>query len=406
MPDSCVVLAFSGGLDTSFCVVALQEQGYEVHTVYAHSGVGQSGDREAVERRARELGAASHVTVEIGEAIWQSIVIPLVWSGELYQGQYPLLVSDRYAIVEACVARAREVGAQKIAHGSTAMGNDQVRFDHAIRALGKFEIVAPVRDLQGIAGGVREFEADFLRQRGFDVPARVRRYTINENLLGVTISGSEIDSFEIPASDARAWCVEREAWPGKRWRSVLQLEHGVVVGRDGRKVSGPELLAQLNAELSQYGVGRGIYCGDTIVGLKGRIVFEAPGLTALLVAHRALEEAVLTRAQNRFKPLVARQWVEMIYEGLRYDPLTRDLERFLESSQDRVSGEVELESTGGTVRAVRVSSPNLLLESGARYAQSADWSAANAEGFVRLHGLSTISWMEKSRDVGRDTDAS
>ncbi len=146
-----------------------------------------------------------------------------------------------------------------------------------------------------------------------------------------------------------------------------------------------------------YGVGRGLYTGDTTIGLKGRIIFEAPGLTALLAAHRALEEAVLSKAQNRFKPEVARKWVELVYEGFFHDPLKADLEAFLASSQRCVNGEVTLETQGGTVGAVSVRSPHILNAKGATYAQSADWGVAEAEGFIRLYGMSSTLWAEVNR---------
>ena len=157
------------------------------------------------------------------------------------------------------------------------------------------------------------------------------------------------------------------------------------------------LLARLNKAFAAYGVGRGIYTGDTTIGLKGRIIYEAPGLAALLAAHRALEEAVLTKAQNRYKPQVAKQWVELVYEGFFHDPLKADLEAFLDSSQRCVNGEVLLESHGGTVAAVAVRSPHLLHAKGATYAQSADWGVAEAEGFIKLYGMSSTLWAEVNR---------
>jgi argininosuccinate synthase len=153
----------------------------------------------------------------------------------------------------------------------------------------------------------------------------------------------------------------------------------------------------LNGAFAQYGVGRGLYTGDTTIGLKGRIIFEAPGLIALLAAHRALEEAVLTKQQNRFKPEVARKWVELVYEGFYHDPLKTDLEAFLASSQAMVNGEVVLRTHGGSVEAVAVRSPHLLTAKGATYAQSADWGVAEAEGFIRLYGMSSTLWAQVNR---------
>ena len=178
---------------------------------------------------------------------------------------------------------------------------------------------------------------------------------------------------------------------------ALGFDRGQPISLDGRRESGPKILQSLNQRFAEYGVGRSLYTGDTTIGLKGRIVFEAPGLTALATAHRALEEAVLSKAQNRFKPEVGRKWVELVYEGFFHDPLKADLEAFLLSSQARVSGEVLLSTTGGLVHAAAIDSPNLLQSARATYAQSADWGVAEAEGFIRLFGMSSGLWAEVGR---------
>ena len=392
-----IVLAFSGGLDTSFCIPYLQERGYAVHTVFADTGGVDAEERAYIEARAKELGAASHITIDGGPAIWNEFVKPFVWAGEGYQGQYPLLVSDRYLIVEAALKRCDALGTKFIAHGCTGMGNDQVRFDLTIKALGDYTIVAPIREIQREHTAVRAFEQEYLQARGFDVRAKQKSYTINENLLGVTMSGGEIDRWETPGDGARGWCAKREEWPDQPLRATIGFVQGEAVSLDGKKMAGAQLLSALNEAFAKYGVGRGLYTGDTTIGLKGRIVFEAPGLVALLVAHRALEEAVLTKLQNRFKPAVARQWVELAYEGFFHDPLKADLEAFLKSSQHCVNGDVVLETRGGSVSAVSVSSPHILNAKGATYAQSADWGVEEAEGFIRLYGQSSTLWANVNR---------
>ncbi len=395
-----IVLAFSGGLDTSFCVPYLKEQGWNVHTVFADTGGVDAEERATIEARAAELGVASHVTVDGGPAIWSGFVKPFVWAGEGYQGQYPLLVSDRYLIVDASLARARELGTNAIAHGCTGMGNDQVRFDLAVKAQGDYRIVAPIREIQKQHTQTRAYEQAYLEERGFGVRAKQKAYTINENLLGVTMSGGEIDAWEAPGEGARGWCARREHWPAEALEATLRFEHGEAVALDGHDLPGEKILAKLNTMFAQYGVGRGMYTGDTTIGLKGRIVFEAPGLAALLAAHRALEEAVLTKQQNRFKPDVARKWVELVYEGFFHDPLKADLEAFLASSQRMVNGEVVLRTSGGRVDAIAVRSPHLLNAKGATYAQSADWGVEEAEGFIKLFGMSTTLWAEVNGGQG------
>jgi argininosuccinate synthase len=392
-----IVLAFSGGLDTSFCVPYLQERGWAVHTVFADTGGVDADERAFIEQRAAELGVASHVTVDGGPAIWSGFVKPFVWAGEGYQGQYPLLVSDRYLIVEAALNRANELGTRAIAHGCTGMGNDQVRFDLTVKALGDYEIVAPIREIQKEHTEVRAYEQKYLEERGFSVRARQMAYTINENLLGLTMSGGEIDRWQAPGEGATGWCKPRAEWPSKPLRVKLTFEQGEAVALDGEKMAGHTMLARLNGVFAHYGVGRGLSTGDTTIGLKGRIIFEAPGLTALLTAHRALEEAVLSKHQNRFKPEVARRWVELVYEGFFHDPLKTDLEAFLQSSQSAVNGEVVLETHGGSVSAVAIASKHILNAKGATYAQTADWGVAEAEGFIKLFGMSSTLWAEVNR---------
>jgi argininosuccinate synthase len=392
-----IVLAFSGGLDTSFCVPYLQERGWAVHTVFADTGGVDAEERAFIEGRAKELGVASHVTVDGGPAIWDGFVKPFVWAGEGYQGQYPLLVSDRYLIVDAALKRADELGTKAIAHGCTGMGNDQVRFDLTVKALGDYEIVAPIREIQKEHTAVRAYEQAYLEQRGFGVRAKQQAYTINENLLGLTMSGGEIDRWQAPGEGATGWCKTRAEWPSKPLRVKIGFVNGEAVTLDGEKIAGHTMLAKLNGLFAEYGVGRGLYTGDTTIGLKGRIIFEAPGLTALLSAHRALEEAVLSKQQNRFKPEVARKWVELVYEGFFHDPLKTDLEAFLKSSQSTVNGEVMVETYGGTVSAVAIESKHILNAKGATYAQAADWGVAEAEGFIKLFGMSSTLWAEVNR---------
>lgn len=392
-----IVLAFSGGLDTSFCVPYLKEQGWNVHTVFADTGGVSAEERATIEARAAELGVASHLTIDGGAALWKDFVKPFVWAGEGYQGQYPLLVSDRYLIVDASLARAAELRTNAIAHGCTGMGNDQVRFDLAVKSQGNYRIVAPIREIQKEHTQTRAYEQAYLETRGFGVRAKQQQYTINENLLGVTLSGGEIDRWEAPGEGARGWCAPREEWPDEPLEVRVGFVRGEAVSLDGETLPGAEILARLNAQFARYGVGRGMYTGDTTIGLKGRIVYEAPGIVALLVAHRALEEAVLTKQQNRFKPEIARKWVELVYEGFFHDPLKTDLEAFLASSQAQVSGEVVLRTRGARVDAVAVRSPHLLHAKGATYAQSADWGVEEAEGFIKLFGMSSTLWAEVNR---------
>lgn len=393
-----IVLAFSGGLDTSFCVPWLRERGYAVYTLFADTGGVSDDERDYIEQRARELGAVEHRCVDASQAIWDEFVRPLVWAGQWYQGQYPLLVSDRYLIVKKSLEWCDALGTREFAHGCTGMGNDQVRFDLTAHALGDYRIVAPIREIQKEHSEVRAYEQRYLEELGFGVRPKQLSYTINENVLGVTLSGGEVDRWEIPGEGARGWCAPRAKWPQEALRVRILFEHGTAVALDGNRMGGPDILKRLNRDFARYGVGRGLYTGDTTIGLKGRIVFEAPGLTALHVAHRALEEAVATKAQNRFKPAVGAKWTELVYEGFFYDPLKADLEAYLASSQRSVNGEVTLETRGASVEAVAVESPHILRSARATYAQAADWGVAEAEGFIRLYGMSSGLWAEVNRE--------
>jgi argininosuccinate synthase len=392
-----IVLAFSGGLDTSFCVPWLIERGYDVYTLFCDTGGVAVAEREWIAARAKELGATEHRTVDASQSIWDEFVVPLVRGGQWYQGQYPLLVSDRYLIVKHSLAWCDELGTEHFAHGCTGMGNDQVRFDVTVRALGDYTIVAPIREIQKEHTEVRAYEQRYLEERGFAVKAKQKSYTINENILGVTLSGGEIDRWEAPGPGVRALCAPRAQWPADPLKMRIRFERGRAVAIDGVALEGPEILKRLNAEFARWGVGRGLYTGDTTIGLKGRIVFEAPGLTALQVAQRALEETVLTRAQNRFKPIVAAKWTELVYEGFFYDPLKTDIEAFIESSQACVNGEVTLETAGGVVEAIAVDSPHILRTAKATYAQAASWGAVEAEGFIQLFGMSSALHAEVNR---------
>ena len=379
MANQEVVLAFSGGLDTSFCVPYLKEKGYRVVTLFVDTGGATAEEREYIEKRAIDLGAAEHVTVDGGQAIWAKVVVPLVQGGQLYQGQYPLLCSDRYIIVEEGLRLATARGITAFGHGCTGMGNDQVRFDLAIRALSDVTILAPIR----------AYEQSYLEERGFTVRAKTSKYSVNANVLGVTTSGSEIDHFAAPGPETYSITAAPSTWPREALQMKLRFERGVLTHLDGEVLPGPEMLARLNTAFGAYGVGRGIYTGDTTIGLKGRIVFECPGIIALMTAHRALEEAILSAHQNAFKPTVAQKWVELVYKGFFFEPLKRDLEAYLESSQEFVSGEVTLATQGGLAHAVAVESTHVLLNKKAVYAQSSDWGVAEAEGFIKLFGQSS-----------------
>ncbi|GAB4194581.1 MAG: argininosuccinate synthase [Wenzhouxiangellaceae bacterium] len=387
--EKTVVLAFSGGLDTSYCVLELIRRGYRVVTVYVDTGGADDAEVQAIEQRATDLGAARHHTLNAADDLWREFVIPLLYSGARFQGQYPLLCSDRYVIVRRCLQLCDELGARLFAHGCTGMGNDQMRFDQTVRSLGDYQIIAPIRELQAEVRDVRGHEEQVLADAGFPVSATSKRYSVNENLLGVTWSGSEIDAYQAPAADAWRLCQPRENWPDGPLRVTLSFNAGAVTAIDGQALPGPALLASLNQQFGAYGVGKHIYTGDVTVGLKGRILFECPGITALLTAAQALIEVVSTRYQNQFRHIIAARWAELVYSGFFYEPHKLDLEAYLHSAARQATGEVTLETQGGQVLAVAVDTPNLLQDPDAVYAQRASWTPQEAEGFIKLSGMSS-----------------
>lgn len=399
MPE-VVALAFSGGLDTSYCVLDLIRRGYKVVTLFVDTGGVTAERKRWIRQRALALGSAEHHETDGSAALWDEFVVPFVMGGAPYANAYPLLCADRTIIAGALATLARRIGASALSHGCTAMGNDQVRFDLALRSLSDLPILAPIRDLQGKVARPRVHEAEVLRDAGFEVSRDEKRYSINENLLGVTMSGSEIDTFGAPDDAmARRMVAPRALWPTSPLEVRFEFEAGRLVALDAERAPGASMLRALNERFGAYGVGRAIYTGDTLVGLKGRILFEAPGLLSILAAHKALEDAVLARAQSAFKPLIASKWTELMYAGLFHDPLRADLEAFIRSTQRRVTGEVVLRTEGGGVLPVEITSSNLLVDRDATYAQHADWSAADAEGFIRLFGLSSALWNKRAPGV-------
>ena len=384
-----IVLAFSGGLDTSFCVLDLIEQGFDVHSVFVDTGGLDAERRQWIADRAESLGVTQHHELEAGQSLWDEFVKPLVWCQGRVLDAYPMLCSDRYMIVNKCLQLADELGTEHFAHGCTGMGNDQLRFDQTVRSLGDYTIHAPIRELQKKTTQVRDHELAVLEKAGISVPDEASRYSINENLLGTTISGSEIDRFEAPGEDTYRLSRPAEEWPEQPLEMTISFDQGVATHLNGEALAGPELLQQLNQAFGAFGVGRHLYTGDVSIGLKGRILFECPGVDALLTAHKALEDAVNTRLQNQFRHVIAARWSELVYTGFFHEPHKRDLEAYLQSSQKSVSGTVTLRTHGGTVLATAIESDWLLTDPDAVYAQTCTWTPEEAEGFVKLIGQSS-----------------
>ena len=389
-----IVLAFSGGLDTSFCVPYLIDQGFEVHTIFVNSGGTSASEEKKISKRAYELGAKKHINVSIETSLWKEIIKPLVWSGSLYQDKYPALCSDRYLIVSEAIKLCKKLNTKYISHGCTGMGNDQVRFDLSIQAFGSYKTITPIREIQNKVTDVRGYEQEYLKNKGFKVSTLHTKYSINENLMGATVSGSEIDDWKEPSKESYILCNTPNKYPSKSKKLEIEFSKGEAKKINGKSMKGPDLLRMLNKIGGKYGIGRELFAGDTIIGIKGRFLFESPGISILQRSHRALEEAIFTDKQNNFKPLIGKRWVELVYGGFYFDPLTKNLENFLEDIQKPVTGKVTVLLTAGKVEAVAVDSKKILVSKDAVYAQSASWGVEESAGFIKLLGKSTSTWTE------------
>lgn len=389
-----IVLAFSGGLDTSFCVPYLIDQGFEVHTIFVNSGGTPLNEEKKISKRAYELGAKKHINVNIETNLWSQIVKPLIWSGSLYQDKYPALCSDRYLIVSEAIKLCKKLNTKYISHGCTGMGNDQVRFDLSIQAFGNYKTITPIREIQNKVKDVRGYEQEYLKKKGFKVSSLHSKYSINENLMGATVSGSEIDEWKEPSKESYILCNTPDKYPSNTKKVEIEFSKGEAKKINGKLIKGPDLLRTLNKIGGKYGIGRELFAGDTIIGIKGRFLFESPGISILQRAHRALEESIFTDKQNAFKPLVGKRWVELIYGGFYFDPLTKNLENFLEDIQKLVNGKVTVLLSPGKVEAVSVEAKKILVSNDAIYAQSASWGVEESTGFIKLLGKSTSTWTE------------
>ena len=283
---------------------------------------------------------------------------------------------------------ALERGAGAIAHGSTAAGNDQIRFDLVLGAVApRLEILTPVRDL----GWSRKEEAAYLEKHGFPVPAERKEFSINESLWGVTIGGGAThDAWAEPPESVYRLTRSVDAAPTAPREIVLGFEAGMPVSLDGERLAGPVLVESLNRVAGEHGVGRGIHLGETVLGIKGRIAFEAPAPVVLIEAHRELEKLVLTKWQSYWAAQAGLFYAQHLHEGHYYDPVMRDLEAFFDSCQRLVTGEVRVRLHKGAARVVGTRSPHSLLGRGTTYGeQTALWDGRDARGFGKVSGISS-----------------
>ncbi|MEY3714027.1 MAG: hypothetical protein RL321_1647 [Pseudomonadota bacterium] len=387
-----IVLAYSGGLDTSFLVPWLKEE-YQrpIITVTVDTGGIDAAAAKTLHERALALGASEHHQIDARADYFQQVLRFLIM-GNVRRGQlYPLSVGAERVMQAQIIARmARELGTGSIAHGCTAAGNDQVRFEVALRTLApELEVIAPVRDKHF----KRQEELDFLTARKLPVPPHGAAYSINRGLWGVSIGGKETLTSQGSIPDD-AWVLSKDAFtaPKAPARHTIHFEQGVPCGIDGQKMTAVEVIEQLEQLAGPYGIGRGIHLGDTIIGTKGRVAFEAPAAEVLLNAHRELEKLVLTGRQQRIKEMLAGPYGDWVHEGQLLDPVCRDIEALFLQSQERVTGVVNVLFRPGSLFIEGVDSRySLMAASKGVYGEATgEWTAADALGFSRIVGLTGV----------------
>jgi argininosuccinate synthase len=387
--QSPIILAFSGGLDTSFCVPWLKENyGRDVITACVDTGGIDAEAAVALEQRSKALGAIEHILIDAKQEFFDTVIRFLIAGNVLRGNAYPLCVgAERGLQAEKLAHIARERNATTVAHGCTAAGNDQVRFEVALRTLNPgLEVLAPVRD----NSWVRDEQLDYLKQHELPLPAQGSAYSINRGLWGITIGGQETLTSEgsIPES---AWVLSANAFaePLEPSKHTLRFSKGVPAALDGKALPPVKLIEKLESLAGAYGIGRGIHLGDTVLGTKGRVAFEAPAAITLITAHRELEKLVLSAQQARIKDSVAAVYGDLVHEGKQLDLACDDIEALLLSSQKRVSGTVHFTLRPGQLFINGVESDySLLAATKGVYGEAAgEWTPADALGYARVLSL-------------------
>jgi len=363
-----VLLAYSGGLDTSFLVAWLtREQGHAVTTLAIDCGGWSAAERAELERRALATGARAHLLVDARAELYRRVLRWLI-AGNVRRGEvYPLSVGAERGLQAEILAReALARGFDAVAHGCTAAGNDQVRFEAALATLApELVVLAPVREL----GWSRDEQRAYLERQGLALPPAGGIYSVNAGLWGLTIGGRELlTSWEALPEEAWCWTKGR----GGDGSFVVGFERGEPVALDGEALAPVALIERLNERAGALGVGRGYHLGDTVLGIKGRVAFEAPAAEVLLSAHRELEKLVLTEEQRTAKDQLGDQYGRRLHQGLFHDPFQRDVEALFASSQERVTGRARVRVRGGATLVEGVESGfSLMSASDAKYGERA-----------------------------------
>lgn len=388
MKKEKVVLAFSGGLDTSFCAMYLsQEKGYEVYTALANTGGFGEEELKRIEERAYKLGAVKHVALDVTQEYYEKSIKYMVFGNVLRNGTYPISVSsERIFQAIAIINYAKEIGADYVAHGSTGAGNDQVRFDLTFDVLApEIKILTPTRDMIL----TREYEIDYLRKHGYEADFTKMEYSINKGLWGTSIGGKETLK-----SDQT---LPEEAYPSQVTKQgeetlTIAFEEGELSAVNGvRYTDKTEAIRMIEEIGAPYGIGRDMHIGDTIIGIKGRVGFEAAGPMLIINAHKMLEKHTLTKWQQYWKDQIGNWYGMFLHEAQYLDPVMRDMEAFLQSSQANVTGSVTIQLRPYHYTLVGVDSPYDLMKADfGEYGEvNKAWTSDDAKGFTKIAAIPT-----------------
>ena len=385
MPRQKIVLAYSGGLDTSVAVPWLKEN-YDADVITCTIDLGMV-DLETIRQRAYAVGAAEAVTVDARATLVSEFLWPALQAGAIYEGQYPLATALGRPLIARCLAEAAEQhGAQAIAHGCTGKGNDQVRIEVGVATLTPgIKVIAPIREW----GMNREDEVEYARQRSLPIAPSNSKYSTDENLWGRSAEAGELeDPWAEPPEDAYEWTVNPGAAPDAPSYVEIRFEEGIPVAVDGERMAGVNLITHLNELAGRHGIGRIDHVENRLVGIKSREVYESPAAVTLHTAHRALETMTLSREQSRFKERVAQEYADLVYNGLWFTAHRRDLDAYVASTQRHVTGEVRMRlHKGDCVAAGRRAERPLYNYGLATYDRADEFDHTAAQGFIELFGL-------------------
>ena len=389
MMKNAILLAYSGGLDTSILVKRIQQK-YNADVITVTIDVGQQGDLKAIEEKAKNLGVKKHYSIDAEKEFVTNYVFPAIKANALYEGKYPVSTAlARPLIASKIVEIAKKEGVLTVAHGCTGKGNDQVRFDVTFKSLApNLKIIAPVREW----GLTRDEEIKFAKANKIQIPHLADPYSIDQNLWGRSIEcGPLEDPYHEPPEEIFEWTTAPEKAPDKPEYVTVKFECGVPCAINGKDLDPVTLIEVLNKIAGKHGVGRIDHMEDRLVGIKSREVYECPAATVILEAHKDLEKMVLTRHEVLFKQQIDAQWAFLVYTGLWMDPLREDLEGFINKTQEWVCGEVRLKLYKGQVSVVGRSSAFSLYDSNlATYNIETTFDQTFSKGFIELWGFPTV----------------